>query len=381
MTKFEIFLIICIIISIFYYVFSLYCTLSFFNRKLDVDDNYLPPISILKPINGIENGIYENFVSYCNQDYPAYQVVFGLSNSKDPAIDIVRKVMNTFPQKDIKLVICNDGIGANPKVNNLINMYKEAKYDIILTNDSDTRVSNDYLRRVVSPLRDQDIGLVTCVYRENITNNIASIIESISINHDLLPSIMVAQKIENLSYAFGVTIATRRYILDNIGGFEELADYLAEDFHLGEKIYRAGYKLCLSDYIVDVVPEERDFVNFFSHQLRWAKTIRACRPKGYFFSAFFKYGLLSSLAYLLISAFSTFSIILFLIFLSVRVISASVISHKYTKDRKLTLLFLPINDIISFVIWCMSFSGTKTTWKGSKFRLKKGGKIEKIYGQ
>lgn len=381
MTILEIFLIICIIISIFYYAFSLYCMLSFFNKKTDVNDNYLPPISILKPINGIENGIYENFISYCNQDYPAYQIIFGSSNSKDAAIDIVKKIMNTFPQKDIKLIICNDGIGTNPKISNLINIYKEAKHDIILTNDSDTRVNSDYLRKVVSPLRNQNIGLVTCVYRENITNNITSLIESISINHDFLPSIMVAQRVEKLSYAFGVTIATRRDILDNIGGFKELADYLAEDFHLGEKISKAGYKLCLSNYIVDVVPEKRDFVNFFSHQLRWAKTIKACRPIGYFFSAFFKYGLVSSLAYLLISIFSPFSIILFFTFLSVRIISALMISLKYTKDKKTTLLLLPINDIISFIIWCMSFSGTKTTWKGSKFKLKKGGKIEKIYGQ
>ena len=381
MTIIEIFLITCIIISIFYYAFSLYCTLSFFNKKTDVNDSYLPPISILKPINGIENGIYENFISYCKQDYPAYQILFGVSNSNDPAIDIVKKIMNTFPQKDIELVICDNGIGANPKISNLNNIYKKAKYDIILTNDSDTRVSSDYLRRVVSPLHDQNIGLVTCVYRENITNNIISLIESISINHDFLPSIMVAQRVENLSYSFGVTIATRRDILDNIGGFKELADYLAEDFHLGEKISEAGHKLCLSNYIVDVIPEERSFVNFFSHQLRWAKTIKACRPMGHFFSAFFKYGIASSLAYLLISTLSPFSIILFVTFLSVRIISASIISLKYTKDKKSTLLLLPINDIISFIIWCVSFSEKKVTWRGSKFKLKKGGKIEKIYGQ
>jgi len=265
-------------------------------------------------------------------------------------------------------------------------MYKKAKYDIILTNDCDTRVTGNYLKKIVSPFRDKSVGLVTCAYRENILNNIVSRLESISINHDFLPSIMLARKFEELSYAFGVTIATRRGIMDNIGGFAELANYLAEDFHLGKKVFEAGYKLFLSDYIVDVIPEKMGFADFFKHQLRWSKTIKACRPIGYFFSAFFKYGIVSSLVYLLVcfccsigtSSAQALSVTLFITFLSVRIISASIISYKYTKDRKIILLLLPISDIISFIIWCTSFLGNKTTWRGSRFLLKKGGMIEKI---
>ncbi|MFQ5688240.1 MAG: bacteriohopanetetrol glucosamine biosynthesis glycosyltransferase HpnI [Candidatus Scalindua sp.] len=384
MATLEIFLITCTIVSITYYVFSLYCTVSFFNKKVEGDDNYLPPISILKPINGIEDGIYDNFLSYCIQDYPAYQVVFGVRDSHDPAIDVVRKVIQTFPQKDIELVICSDQIGINPKINNLNNMYKKAKYDIILMNDSDTRVNGDYLKEVVLPFCDKDTGLVTCVYRANVMNNFTSMMESVSINHDFLPSIMLARKFEDLSYAFGVTIVTKRKILDDIGGFNELSDYLAEDFHLGRKVYEAGYRLRLSNYIVDVVPDNGGIINFFKHQLRWAKTIRSCRPVGYFFSAFFKFGIVSSLAYLILTSCSptekgtvqVLPVILFVIFLSVRIISTSIISHKFTKDKKTTLLFLPINDIVSFIIWCASFLGNKITWKGGKFLLKKGGRIE-----
>jgi len=122
MSILEILLITCIIISISYYVLSFYCTISFFSKKTDIDDNYLPPISILKPLSGIEEGIYENFASYCKQDYPVYQIIFGVRDSDDPAIDVVKKVINAFPQKDIELVICNGGIGINPKINNLNNM-------------------------------------------------------------------------------------------------------------------------------------------------------------------------------------------------------------------------------------------------------------------
>ncbi|ODS31590.1 MAG: ceramide glucosyltransferase [Candidatus Scalindua rubra] len=380
MTILEVFLITCIIISIAYYVFSLYCTTSFFNKKCDADDNYLPPVTILKPINGVENGIYENLISYCKQDYPSYQVIFGVSNRKDHAIDVVKKVMNAFPQKDIELVINNDGIGPNPKISNLNNMYKKAKNDIIVMSDSDTRVNGDYLRKLVSPLSNENTGLVTCAYREKITNNITSMMESVSINHDFIPSIMVAQKVENLSYAFGVTIATKREILDDIGGFKEFANYLAEDFHFGKKISDAGYKLYLSDYIVDVIPEKKSFTNFFKHQLRWAKTIKACRPIGYISASFCKYGIVTSLVYLLISSFSTIAVILFITFLSVRIISASIISFKYIKGQRSTLhlLLLPISDILSFTIWCASFSGNRITWRGMKFLLKKGGKIERI---
>lgn len=381
----EIFFITCISISISYYIFSLYCTWSFFNKKTYTNHDYLPPVSILKPINGIEDGIYDNFLSYCIQDYPAYQVIFGVRDSHDPAIDMVRKVMKAFPQKDIELVICSDRIGINPKISNLNNMYKKAKYDIILMNDSDTRVNEDYLKKVVSPFCDKDTGLVTCVYRANILNNITSVMESLAINHDFFPSIMLAQKFEDLSYAFGVTIATKREILDDIGGFKELSDYLAEDFHLGRKVYEAGHRLRLSNYIVDVVPENRGIISFFKHQLRWAKTIRSCRPVGYFFAAFFKFGMVSSLVYLLVefclpvgtNTAQTLSVVLFLTFLSVRIISASIISYKYTKDKKSTLLLIPINDIMNFIIWCASFSGNKITWRGNKFLLKKGGRIEK----
>ncbi len=386
MSIFEILIITCIINSILYYAFSFYCTISFFKKQTDIDDNYLQPISILKPLNGIEDGIYENITSYCKQDYPVYQIIFGVRDRDDPAIDVIKRVINAFPHKDIELVICNDDVGINPKINNLNNMYKKAKYNIILTNDCDTRVNGNYLKKVVSPFRDKSIGLVTCVYSENVLNNIISRLESIFINHDFLPSVILAQKFEDLSYAFGVTIATRRETLDYVGGFEELADYLAEDFHIGNKVFEAGYKLFLSDYIVDVIPQERDFSDFFKHQLRWSKTIKACRPIGYFFSAFFKYGIVSSLIYLLIcfclptgtSSAQILSIVLFVTFLSVRIISASIISRKITRDRKTTLLLLPISDIISFIIWCTSFLGNKTTWRGSKFLLKKGGKIEKV---
>lgn len=387
MTVFEILLITCVIISISYYVFSFYSTISFFKKETYTDNNYLPPVSILKPINGIEDGIYENFTSYCKQDYSGYQVIFGVRNSNDPAIDVVKKVIDAFPENDIELVICNDSIGINPKINNLNNMYKKAKYNIILTNDSDTRVNGNYLKKVVSPFRDESVGLVTCVYRENNLNNLASMIESLSINHEFLPSIMIAQKVEQLSYAFGVTIAAKRDTLESIGGFKELSNYLAEDFHLGKKVFEAGHKLFLSDYIVDVIPEQRGFVDFFKHQLRWSKTIKTCRPIGYFFAAFFKYGIVPSLAYLFVSFCSStgissarvLSVILFVVFLSVRIIAASIISYKYTKDRKTTLLLLPIGDLISFIIWCISFLGNKTTWRGHKFILKKGGKIETIY--
>lgn len=376
----EIFFITCISISISYYIFSLYCTWSFFNKETYTDHDYLPAVSILKPINGIGNGIYENFISFCKQDYPLYQIIFGIGDDKDPVIDIVKKIIKKFPQKDIELVICNSSTGTNPKISNLSNMYRRAKYDIIVTNDSDTRVSADYLKRIVSPLSNKSTGLVTCAYRAGTINNTTSIMESITINQDFFPSVMVAQKIENLRYAFGVTIATKRDILEGIGGFKKLADYLAEDFHLGKEISEAGYKLCLSDYMVDIIPEKRNFFDFFTLHLRWAKTIRACRPIGYFFTSFCKYGIVCSLAYLLTSFFSTFAVTLFIAFLSVRIISATIISLKYTKDQKLILhlLFLPLNDILNFIIWCASYSGNKITWRGSKFLLKKGGRIERI---
>ncbi|MFN3466383.1 MAG: glycosyltransferase, partial [Candidatus Brocadiales bacterium] len=250
----KLFFALVVIASIFYYFLSLYCTRKFFRNGRKVS-SFLPPVTVLKPLNGVENGLYENLRSHLQQDYPTYQVIFGVRNLNDPVVPIVERLRKEFMDKDIELVVSDKIIGSNLKISNLNNMYQRAKYGVIVVNDADTRVRPNYLKRVVAPFEDDHVGGTTCLYKTQDNSSFASAIEAFFINGDFLPSVLVANSL-GMQFGLGATIALRRKVLDKIGGFAALADYLADDYEIGNRIIGAGYKLHLCDYLVDVVLQE-----------------------------------------------------------------------------------------------------------------------------
>lgn len=377
LTLLKVFLFLLWLASIAFYAISAYCLASFYRKKKQTGIN-TPPVTVLKPLKGKDENTYDNLRSFLAQDYPRFQVVFGVADSSDPVIETVRTLIAEFPEVETELVISGREIGVNQKVSNLFNMHEMSKYDIVVIADGDMRVGPGYLRAVAGGFADPAVGMVTCPYRGAYPVDAGSAFEALTIDTDFLPSVAVAERLEGLSFALGATMAARKKALDAIGGFKALADYLADDYQFGNKIKKAGYKLLLSRYVVDSVQGSESVRGYFSHQLRWGRTYRACRPKGYFLSVLTK-GTAFSVMFLLASGFSSLGWTVFGAGLGIRFLQASYIEAVYVKGPGVFryLWLLPVKDLLSFVIWALSFTGNTVKWKGESFRIDREGRMTK----
>ena len=245
-------------------------------------DEYLPPVSILKPLKGVDPEIWDSFCSHAEQDYPEFELIFGVSDAGDPARDLVRRLQDKYPARAIKLVVADHILGANVKVSTLAQMVPEARYDVLLVNDSDIRVTADYLREVVAPLRDSQVGVVTCLYRGMAAATLGSRLEALGIATDFAPGVLSARFLEGgLRFGLGSTLAFRRAELEAIGGFEAILDYLADDYELGRRIAATGKRVELGSATVATFLPAYTLGEFWRHQLRWWRTIRDARRWGY----------------------------------------------------------------------------------------------------
>src|SRR6202140_860628 len=242
----------------------------------------LPSVSVLKPLKGTDPDIYESFRSHCLQDYPEYEIVFGMSHPDDPAVPSVQQLQREFPDRSIRLVVCSNKLGANVKVSNLEQMLPAAHYQHLLVNDSDIHVENDYLRRVVAPLADLHVGMVTCLYRGVAASTLGSQLESLGISTDFCAGVLVARQLEGgLRFGLGSTLAFRRSDLEEIGGFRSIVDFLADDYEIGRRIAGLGLQVLLSDVVVETHLPAYALHGFLAHQLRWARGVRDSRAGGY----------------------------------------------------------------------------------------------------
>lgn len=358
-----------------YALISLGCARSWFNRrKLDI--GFEPPVTILKPVKGMDAESFDNFASFCRQDYAAYQLVFAVASADDPVIPVIRRLMAAFPETDINLVIDGRIHGPNYKVCNLINAFPAAKYDIIIVCDSDIRVGERYLQEVCAPFCKPEVGLVTSLYRSPGVRGAATAVEAMGFTAEMVPNVMVALRLEGLSFALGASMAVRREALENIGGFQSLVDYLADDYQLGNKVHLAGYRLELSDYFVESVMHRESLPAVLSRQLRWARTMRISRPGGYLASGITQPFSMALLA-LFVSCFSTTGIAAASILYVARSVVALIYSRCYLRDGIFPrwLWLLPVRDLFSFSTWALSFLGSRVRWRGHLFRLLPGGKI------
>ena len=248
----------------------------FFREK---DTGFTPGVSILKPIRGADPAFHEAIRSHAELDYPEYELLFGVADMKDSAVPSIEKLISEYPAKNIRIVQVSTK-APNGKVGSLIDLYREAKHPVILMNDSDIRVGKDYLRKVVAPLADSRIGLVTCLYNAGGATFPARF-EALGVDSDFVPSTLVAPFVGVDEFALGSTIAMRREDLDRIGGFEAVADYIADDYQLGHKIHALGLKCHLAEPVVDTQLGAYSWRDAWLHQVRWARTIRVSRPDGY----------------------------------------------------------------------------------------------------
>jgi len=333
-----------------------------------------PPISILKPLKGSDPQIYECLRSHYLQDYPEYEIIFGVSDPNDPAIATVKKLQSEFPANRIQLIVCPKILGANIKVSNLAQMLPLARHDDLIVNDSDIRVERDYLRRVIAPLADPTVGMVTCLYRGVAAPTLGSRWEALGISTDFCAGVLAARQLEGgMRFGLGSTLALRRGDVQRIGGFESFADYLADDYELGRRIAELGLKVELSDLVVETVLPPYSMRNFLQHQLRWSRAIRDARAGGYI-GLIFTFGLMWSLVTVITANGARWSWELFAGVTFLRLLVALVIGRVVLADRHLlrNLWLIPLRDITAIAVWITSFAGHTVSWRGDNFHLRNG---------
>ncbi len=366
--------------SLFFYFLSALGLASFLSatrKKLSqppLPENQLPPVSILKPLKGVDPEIWESFCSHCEQDYPEFQLVFGVSDPGDPAIEVVRKLQAKYPNLPIELIVCERVLGPNVKVSNLAQMLPAARHELLLVNDSDIRVPSDYLRQAIAPLSDASVGLVTCLYRGVAAPTLGSRLEALGIGTDFVPGVLSARLIEKgLRFGLGSTLAFRRRDLEAIGGFEALLDYLADDYELGRHIAATGKRVELSTTTVSTFLPAYTLGQFLRHQLRWSRTIRDARRWGYA-GLLFTFGLPWALATLLAARGAGWAWILFALTVVARLTvglgTAVLVLHD--KHALRSLVLLPLRDLIAPFVWATGFMGNRIDWRGDVFDLKNG---------
>ena len=366
--------------SLFFYFLSALSLASFLGdrrkklKQTPLPESQLPPVSILKPLKGVDPGIWENFCSHCEQEYPQFQLIFGVSDPGDPAVEVVRKLQAKYPNREIELIVCDRVLGANIKVSNLAQMLPMARHEFLLVNDSDIRVPSDYLRQVVAPLADDSVGLVTCLYRGIAAPTLGSRLEALGIATDFVPGVLSARLLERgLHFGLGSTLAFRRRDLAAIGGFEALLDYLADDYELGRRIAATGKRVELSVATVVTFLPAYTLRQFFRHQLRWSRTIRDARRWGYA-GLLFTFGLPWALATLLAARGAAWAWVLLAMTFAVR-LAVGFVSAVFVLDDCLSfsnVFLLPLRDLIAPLVWAASFMGNRIHWRGDVFDLKNG---------
>jgi ceramide glucosyltransferase len=333
------------------------------------------PVTILKPLCGAEPDTYECLRSFCVQAFPDYQVVFGVSDANDPVVPIVRRLQREYPQRDLSLVIERRSHGSNRKVSNLINMMAVARHDYLVISDSDVRVASDYLGRIVAPLADDQVGIVTCCYRGVARAGVWSILGSMFINGWFMPSVRVAAMMGFRSFAFGASIALRRDTLERIGGFPAVAGQLADDYRLGELTRRLGLVTILSDVEVETMVGEQSVAELISHELRWRRTIRILSPSGYRFS-FITFGLPITALQLVVAGGAASAVIIFVItVLSNASLHVAVERHRSSRAR---LLLVPLRDLMHCALWGWSFATRRVQWRSVLYRVTSDGSVKPV---
>jgi ceramide glucosyltransferase len=356
-----------------YYTLCLVSARKFLNRAI-VAEGFAPPVTILKPLKGTDPGMYQSFRSHCLQAYPEYEIIFGVSDANDPALELVRRLQSEFPRVPIRIVVCTRILGTNVKVSNLVQMLDEAIYEHVVVNDSDIRVPADYLRRVVAPLGNPKTGLVTCLYRGVPGRSLGSRLEAIGIETDFMGGVLAAGALEHgIHFALGSTLAFSKKMLREIGGLEPLLDYLADDYELGLRVAASGRDVELSDLVVETHLPEYGLLPFFRHQLRWARTVRDKRRWGYA-GLLLTFGVPWALLTVMLGQGSPEAWLLLLIILGQRTLMAAYVCNRVLQDRRILreLWLIPLRDIIALLVWIASFTGHTVSWRGDSFRLKNG---------
>jgi ceramide glucosyltransferase len=363
-----------------YYILSLYNIVGYFRsiRRLPPpNDAFAPPVSILKPVRGVDSEAYDNFASYCRLNYPVYEIIFAVSDPRDPIVPVIEKLQRDFPNTRIRLATSVERLGQNNKISNLYRLVKEAQYELLVMSDSDVRVEPEYLRELVAAFADAEVGAVTSFYRCAGGGTLAADLAMLGMCSDSLPSALIARNLEGgVQFAFGWTMATTKERLAEIGGWESMADHHSDDFELGNRIARRGHRVEIMREAVSVVFPRETIQELFGQELRWAIGLRNVRPVAYA-GMIFTHGLPWAVLAAIVAATSgwtSLAIAYLAAYLVLRISVAWVAGVWGLRDQAIIskLWLLPVRDAITSIVWLVGLLSDTIRWRGSEFRVKNG---------
>jgi ceramide glucosyltransferase len=337
------------------------------------EDAHLPPVSVLKPVHGLEARLKENIESFFRQDYPNYEILFAADEADDAALEVVREVCARYPHIRSRVLVTGTP-WPNPVVYAFHCLAEAAQHDILVTTDSDVEVAPRYLREIVPPLLDPQVGMVTCVYRGKNAAGFFSGLTAIGMSVEMTAGVLVANLLEGMKFGLGPTTVVRKDALASIGGYSALRDYIAYDFAIGNLMAKAGYRVVLSGHIIDHVVNQKSFRRMWQNQLRWAQTTRYSRPKGHFGSGLIfavPYGLLGFFAAGLLGHWGIGALLLGVAVVN-RLAEAWLVGWMVVRDpqiRRAPWLY-PLRDLLGFLVWFASYLNLRYVWRDSRFELK-----------
>ena len=373
MNALEILLLAACAVANAYFLFAIFAARDFFRKRRAIDGGFHPPVSILKPMFGVDPDSYRSLASFFRQDYPRYEIIFAVASERDPAVELIGRLMRDFPRVDARLVVAGNAAEGSPKVANLARAAAHAKYPLILVSDADIRVEPLHLRAMVQPLTDPGIGVVTCLYRSE-GRGIVGTIDALGLSTEFQREVLVARRVEGISFAMGSGILLRREVLARIGGFEAVSHHLADDFLLGNLPAKNGHRVEFAHDVVDHVLATRTLSDLVRHQLRWNRGIRVSRPGGYA-GLVVTHGIALALLFLAASRGSVAGWLVLAATAGLRLASTWIISVRLLADRgaRRSLWLVPFRDVLSFLLWIGGFFGSSIFWRGQRFRLGRNG--------
>jgi ceramide glucosyltransferase len=357
-----------------YYVTAILAALRFFRRERSRTlPKYTPPVSLLKPVKGVDFASYKNFSSFCSQDYPDYEILFAANDDSDPALPLIRRLAAEFPGRGIRVITGAAQVGANRKVNNLIELARDARHEILVLTDGDVRVGPNYLQEVIAPFADARTGAVTSFYRGVAEKSLGAELEAVGASSDFFAGVLVAQWMEGMKFALGASIVTTKHWVAKIGGFEAIANMHSDDYELGRRIEKSGGQVLLSREAVWTMYPAQTPRGFWNHQVRWARTVRLCRPISYL-GLIFTHGLPWALLAAAIAPAKWVAALYLLSYLVLRLATAWTVGVWGIGDQLLRrkLWLIPFRDAIYFVVWLASFASNRIRWRGEEFTMEKG---------
>lgn len=342
-------------------------------RRRAKKSEFAPRVSVLKPVHGVDFGSEENFRSFCTQNYPNYEILFAVNDESDSAVPVVRRLIAEFPERKIRIVSGAPFLGENRKVNNVAAMVREADHEIVVITDGDVRVGPDYLRNVVVPFEHSETGVVTSLYRGIAQKSFFAELEALGAATDFAAGVLVAERTEGLSFALGASIVTTKSWIQRIGGLEPIAQLLADDYELGHRIAEAGGEVILSNEVVATMYPVETWRAFWDHQLRWARTVRLCRPVSYL-GLIFTHGLPWAVLAAILAHTTRVAAVSLFAYVGFRLVVALLVGERVLEDETVRRKWwlIPVRDALHFAVWLASFASNRVTWGNAVFTMKNG---------